>query len=79
MSGDENDEGLTRPLIDNIGGVIDQDAPSADRFEEDRAVGAPWDNDEPIVREDERYEQVNRDDDAVIPDPYGRGMDGLAE
>ena len=27
-----NDEGLTRPLINNIGGMIDQDAPSADQL-----------------------------------------------
>lgn len=35
MADDEN-EGLTRPLINNIGGVIDQDAPSADQLTEGR-------------------------------------------
>jgi hypothetical protein len=40
---DEKREGLTKPLVNNIGGVIDQDAPSADQLLEG-ADDPSWDN-----------------------------------
>ena len=58
----------------------ERDAPSADQFEERRESHIPWDDDAPIVREDEEYERLSEPRaDTIIPDPYERGMSGLGE
>jgi len=65
-----NGEGLTRPLINNIGGMIDQDAPSADQLTggHDEDVlddsGAVEGGRTPHVRD-----LSNEDAGNVIPDP----------
>jgi len=65
-----NGEGLTRPLINNIGGMIDQDAPSADQLTGGRDEDAL---DDSGVVEGGRAPRVQDlyDEDAgnVIPDP----------
>jgi hypothetical protein len=62
------------------GGDGEREAPSADQFEERHESHIPWDDDAPIVREDEEYERLGEPRaDTIIPDPYERGMSGLGE
>ena len=61
-------EGLTKPLINNVGGVIDQDAPSADQL----LNGQPdpsWDK-TTVVEGDAGWH--HEDDASVIPAGPGR-------
>jgi len=76
-----NDEGLTRPLINNIGGMIDQDAPSADQLTGGRDedvldnAGAVEGGRAPHARG-----LYNEDAGNIISDPaalnIGRGLEG---
>lgn len=71
----EQKKGLTKPLINNIGGVIDQDAPSADQLLQGKE-DATWENAD--VRKDDDVIH-NAADDSVIHSGAGRmAQPGLA-
>ena len=64
--------GLTKPLVNNIGGVIDQDAPSADQL----LKGQPdptW-GDMPLQEGDRG---VHHEDTSGLIPGFNRGIDGL--
>lgn len=61
-------KGLTKPLINNIGGMIDQDAPSADQMLGGQAESAL---DEAGRVDDGRIENTVSDQDAVMRRPVG--------
>ncbi len=69
----END-GLTRPLINNIGGVIDQDAPSADQVKEAHPSAEGGRN-----LEIEGTHLTSADRGAVIAEPPTGGDDNVSD
>ncbi len=73
VNGDETTRpGLTKPLINNIGGVIDQDAPSADQLLEHSPDGT-WS--EADVVQGSAGDHAGGDDGAVIQ-AFDRREDG---
>ncbi len=61
--------GLTKPLVNNVGGVIDQDAPSADQLLT-RQPDPTW-GDTPLQEGDRGVH--HEDTSGLIPD-FGRGI-----
>lgn len=65
-------EGLTKPLVNNVGGVIDQDAPSADQLMGRRGEESL---DDTLVERgagDKEAHETDRVNDGVMPFPMGK-------
>ena len=61
--------GLTKPLVNNVGGMIDQDAPSADQLLKGQSDPS-WDNTQ--LQEGDRG--VHREDTSGLVPEFGEGI-----
>lgn len=73
-------EGLTKPLVNNVGGVVDQDAPSADQLLEGRSK-EKWSDKtlrqgDTSVHEEAASGFIPTGAERIVPDPAERGPGG---
>lgn len=73
-------KGLTKPLVNNVGGVIDQDAPSADqllgRRSEEKWSDKTLRQGDAGVHTDDASGFIPTGAERIVPDPAERGPGG---
>jgi hypothetical protein len=59
MAGRGHRDNATQRPDEGAGGPGERDTPGADAFVDIRESHVPWDDDAPVIREDEHYERIN--------------------